>query len=225
MAWLIEWDPVGSKEYETGCDRGVMYLPDSLGKYVGGEAWNGLIGVDESPSGADTTKIYANNAVYGAITATEEYGGTISAYTYPDSFAECDGSKELMPGVFIGQQSRKTLGLTYRTLIGNDTEGEDHDYKIHIIYGMKVSPSSKSHSTINESPEAVELSWEFSTTPVSVSVIKDAKPTATLDIIASQVDADKLSALEDILYGSGENEPRLPLPDEVFEILGMTAEG
>lgn len=223
--WKLKWDPVGEKEYETGCDRGVLYTPDSTGKYANGEAWNGLISVDENPSGADTTKIYANNGVYGAITAAEEYSGSISAYTYPDGFAECDGSKEVMPGVFIGQQARKTFAMAYRTLIGNDTEGESHDYKYHFIYGAKASPSSKTHSTINESPEAVELSWEFSTTPVPVTTFKDAKPTATVEIIASSIDKDKLAALEAILYGSGDTDARLPLPDELFEIIGYEAEG
>lgn len=223
--WKIKWDPVGEKEYETGCDRGVLYTPDTTGAYKNGEAWNGLISVDENPSGADTTKIYANNSVYGAITAAETYGGSISAYMFPDGFAECDGSKEVMPGVFIGQQARKTFGMTYRTLIGNDTEGETHDYKYHFIYGAKASPSSKSHKTINESPEAVELSWEFNTTPVPVTSIPNARSTSTVEIIASAVDSTKLAALEAIIYGSGDTEPRLPLPDEIFEILGIEAEG
>lgn len=228
MAWKTKWDEVGKKEYETGCDRGVLYKANSEGKYVGGVGWNGLIGVDENPSGADTTKIYANNGVYGAITAAEEYSGTINAYMYPDEFAECDGSKEIMPGVFIGQQARATFAMCYRTNIGNDTEGENHDHKLHFIYGAKASPSSKSHSTINESPEAVELSWEFSTTPVPVTVIADAKPTATIEIIESSINKAKYTALLDILYGTegeGGLDARLPLPDELFEIIGFVAEG
>lgn len=229
--WKTEWDPVGEKEYETGCDRGVLYKPNSTGKYVGGVPWNGLISIDENPSGADTTKIYANNGVYGAITAAEEYGGTITAYTYPDEFAECDGSKEIMPGVHIGQQARSTFGMCYRTLVGNDTEGEKHDYKIHCIYGAKASPSSKSHSTINESPEAVEMSWEFSTTPVPVTTIADAKPTATVELLQSAIDKTKLETLLNTLYGTvgeggtGGTDATLPLPDELFEMIGFTPAG
>lgn len=232
MAFMAKWDETGEKDYEVGCDRGILYRTNSEGKYANGYPWNGLISIDESPSGADTTKIYANNAVYGSITAAEEYSGTISAYMYPDEFAECDGSKEIMPGVYIGQQARATFGLTYRTFIGNDTDGEKHDYKLHLTYGCKASPSSKTHSTINESPEATEFSWEFSTTPVPVTVIPDAKPTATLEIIASTVEKTKLAELENILYGvapAGDNDqgtqPRLPLPDEVCQILGFTAVG
>lgn len=227
----VKWDQVGQKEYETGCDQGVLYKPDKSGAYVNGVGWNGLISVDENPSGADTKKIYANNTVYGAITAAEEYSGSISAYMYPDEFAECDGSKEIAPGVYIGQQARSTFGLSYRTNIGNDTEGENHDHKYHFVYGAKVSPSSKTHSTINESPEAVEFSWEFTTTPVPVTKIANLKSTATLEIIASKVEEAKLSSLIDIIYGTdgadgaGGTDPRLPLPDEIIEILGVEVAG
>lgn len=228
MAWKTKWDEVGNKEYETGCDRCVLYKPNSEGKYAGGVGWDGFKGVDENPSGAETTKIYANNGVYAAITAAEEYSGSINAYMYPDEFAECDGSKEIMPGVFIGQQARAMFGLCYRTNIGNDTEGENHDHKLHFVYGAKAKPTSKSHSTINESPEAVDMSWEFSTTPVPVTAIENAKSTATVEIIESSIDKDKYSELLDILYGTdGENgkDARLPLPDELFELIGFEAAG
>lgn len=221
MARVI-WDDVTKKIWETGVDRCVLYKPDTTGKYTKGVGWNGLSAVNESPSGADTTKIYANNAVYGSMTAAEEYSGTIEAYTFPDEFRECDGSAEIAPGVYIGQQARKTFGLTYRTLLGNDTEDVEYGYKLHLVYGCKASPSSKDHATVNESPEAVTMSWEFSSTPVPVT---GHKPTSKIEIVSTTVDKTKLAALEDILYGTAETEPRLPLPDEIITLLGATVEG
>jgi hypothetical protein len=215
----LKWDEAGKKFYETGVDRGVVY-PQSAGAYPEGYAWDGLIGVSESPSGAEPTALYANNKKYQDLMSAEEFGGTINAYTYPEEFAECDGSKEIAPGVFISQQTRKAFGMAYRTLIGNDTDGTDHGYKIHLVYNAKASPSEREHNTVNDSPEAAELSWEFSTTPVDV---KDAKPTSHIVIDSTKVDKDKLSALEDILYGSGETKARLPLPEELITLLGGTA--
>lgn len=215
----LKWDEAGKKFYETGVDRGVVY-PQSAGAYPEGYAWDGLIGVSESPSGAEPTALYANNKKYQDLMSAEEFGGTINAYTYPEEFAECDGSKEIAPGVFISQQTRKAFGMSYRTLIGNDTDGTDHGYKIHLVYNAKASPSEREHNTVNDSPEAAELSWEFSTTPVDV---KDAKPTSHIVIDSTKVDKDKLSALEAILYGSGETKARLPLPEELITLLGGTA--
>lgn len=224
----VIWDNTTEKTWETGCDRCVLYKPNETGKYVGGEAWNGFRELNENPSGADVTKIYANNAVYGSMTAAEEYGGTISAYTYPDGWNECDGRKMIRPGVYIAQQTRKTFGLTYRTLIGNDTDGMDHGYTIHLIYGCQASPSSKDHSTVNENPEAVEMSWEFSCTPVPV---KEAKPTCTMEFVSTEMTKEDLEKLENTLYGTdgaegaAGTEPTLPLPDEILELLGATPAG
>ena len=210
----IEWDKTGEKTYETGIDRGVLYPMGVGGAYTGGVPWNGLISVSESPSGAEPTPIYADNIKYLNLMSTEEFGATIEAYTYPDEFAECDGSAELSAGVTIGQQERKTFGLSYRTKIGNDVDNESHGYKFHIIYGCLASPSEKAYQTINDDPEAITFSWEMTTTPVNVT---GHKPTATLVIDSTKVQEDKLKALEDILYGKepGEEAPRLPLPDEI----------
>ena len=221
MAKLV-WDKTGDRLYETGVKNGVLYIP-TAGVYSKGVAWNGLTAVTESPSGAEATALYADDTKYLSLMSTEEFGATIEAYTYPDEFAACDGSAELADGVMIGQQKRSTFGLCYKTTIGNDTEGNDHGYKLHIIYGALAAPSEKAYASINDSPEAITFSWEITTTPVNVT---GAKPTASLVIDSTKADPSKLSALEDILYGKdGEpgNEPRLPLPDEIKTL--MTAAG
>ena len=221
MAKLV-WDKTGDRLYETGVKNGVLYIPTS-GVYSKGVAWNGLTAVTESPSGAEATALYADDTKYLSLMSTEEFGATIEAYTYPDEFAACDGSAELADGVMIGQQKRSTFGLCYKTTIGNDTDGNDPGYKLHIIYGALAKPSERAYATINDSPEAITFSWEITTTPVNVT---GAKPTASLVIDSTKADPSKLSALEDILYGKdGEpgNEPRLPLPDEIKTL--MTAAG
>ena len=216
----IKWDAAGEHLFETGVKNGVLYRQNASGVYDEGYAWNGLISISESPSGAEATPLYADDIKYLNLMSAEDFGATIEAYTYPDAFAECDGSASLAKGVTIGQQARKPFGLCYRTTIGNDTDGNDHGYKLHIIYGCLASPSERSYSTINDSPEAITFSWEIKTTPVAVT---GAKPTACLTIDSTKVDAPKLSALEEVLYGKdptsegGEDgvAPRLPLPDEI----------
>ena len=216
----IKWDAAGEHLFETGVKNGVLYRQNASGVYDEGYAWNGLISISESPSGAEATPLYADDIKYLNLMSAEDFGATIEAYTYPDEFAECDGSASIAKGVTIGQQARKPFGLCYRTTIGNDTDGNDHGYKLHIIYGCLASPSERSYSTINDSPEAITFSWEIKTTPVAVT---GAKPTACLTIDSTKVDASKLSALEVILYGKdptsegGEDgvAPRLPLPDEI----------
>lgn len=218
----IEWDKTGEKLYETGVKNGVLYLPDESGAYTNGVAWNGLTSVKESPSGAEATPLYADDIKYLELTSAEEFGGTLECYTYPDEFAECDGSAEVAPGVIIGQQNRKTFGLCYRTTLGNDIKGNEYGYKLHLIYGAKASPSEKAYSTINDSPEAITFSYEISTTPVNVT---GYKPTASLIVDSTKVSAEKMAALEAILYGkdgvesSPNNNPKLPLPDEVITLL------
>ena len=221
MSKLV-WDEIGKKVYETGTSKGVLYKQDSTGKYANGEAWNGLTGVTDSPSGAEPTKLYANNGIYVTLYSAEENGGTITAYTYPDGFKECNGEAELVEGVSIGQQARKPFGLSYQSILGNDTEGEAHGYKIHLVYGCQVSPSEKAYTSVNDSPEAVEMSWEYTATPVNVTGLK---PTATVTIDSTLADATCLAALEEILYGSEEEEPRLPLPDEVKTIMTPSVGG
>lgn len=221
MSKLV-WDKTGERYYETGVKNGVLYIPTE-GVYSKGVAWNGLTAVTESPSGAEATALYADDMKYLNLYSAEEFGATIEAYTYPDEFAQCDGSAELTKGVSIGQQTRKTFGLCYRTTIGNDTDGNDHGYKLHMIYGCMASPSEKAYATINDSPEAITFSWEVTTTPVSVAGFK---PTASITIDSTKADPTKLAALEDILYGKdGEpgSEARLPLPDEIKTL--MTAAG
>lgn len=218
MSKLV-WDQTGKRLYETGVRNGVLYIPTS-GVYSKGVAWNGLTAVTESPSGAEATPLYADDIKYLNLMSTEEFGATIEAYTYPDEFAECDGSAALVDGVYIGQQARKTFGLCYRTTLGNDVDGNDYGYKLHIIYGCLAAPSEKGYATINDSPEAITFSWEVTTTPVNVT---GAKPTASITIDSTKADTTKLAALEDILYGSESEEARLPLPDEIKTI--MTAAG
>lgn len=215
MAKLV-WDQIGEHLYETGTDHGVLYPIQDDKTYSLGVAWNGLTGVTQSPSGADETKIYADNIKYLSLRAAEDFGGTITAYTYPDEWEACDGSAQIAQGAVIGQQPRKSFGFSYRTLIGNDTEGTAHGYKLHLVYGATASPSERSYSTVNDSPEAIEFSWEFSTIPVEVP---GYKPAAHLEIDSTKADASKLSALEDILYGTSSASARLPLPQEVMELL------
>lgn len=214
MPEKLIWDEVSKKEYETGVEKGVLY-PEENGAYPKGEAWNGLIGVSEKPSGAEPTPLYANNKKYLELVSNEEFGATIEAYMYPDGFEPCQGLKEIAPGVVIAQQDRKGFGLSYVTLKGNDTEGTSHGYKIHLVYGAKAKPSEKANKSVNDSPEAITLSWEISTTPVDVP---DAKPTAHVTIDSTKVNAEELAALEAILYGSDEADARLPLPTELITL-------
>lgn len=218
----ITWDQSGERIYETGVKQGVLYPQASGGTYPTGVAWNGLTAVTESPSGAEATALYADDIKYINLMSTEEFGATIEAYTYPDEFAQCDGSAALTEGVVIGQQARKAFGLCYRTTVGNDVDGNDYGYKLHIIYGALASPSEKAYATINDSPEAITFSWEITTTPVSV---KGFKPTATIAIDSTKVNKEKLKSLEDILYGTESDEPRLPLPDEIATLMGAVAAG
>lgn len=218
MSKLV-WDQTGARRYETGIDRGVVY-PQAGGAYPKGEAWNGLISVTKSPSGAEPTPLWANNHKYANLISAEELGGTIEAYTYPEGFAACNGEAELVPGVRMGQQKRVPFGLAYRNFIGNDTEGTKAGYILNLIYGATAAPAEEADTTINDSPEAKTMSWEFSTTPVEVA---NGEPTSSLEIDSTKVDAAKLKDLEDILYGSESEEARLPLPEEVAQILGGAA--
>lgn len=220
----LQWDKTGERIYETGTDRVVLYPVSDTGTYPQGYAWNGATGVTYSPSGAEATKLFANNGNYITLFSLEEGGGTITAYTYPDEFAECDGSATVTPGMRIGQQTRKPFGLSWRTLVGNDTEGQDHGYTIHIVYGSTASPSERPYTTINDSPEAVEFSWEFTTTPVSVSGFK---PTAYVELDSRTLSAAALKAIEDTLYGTDAADggtpaataASLPLPDELKALI------
>ena len=214
MSKLV-WDATGERYYETGVKNGVLYVQVG-GAYPKGVVWNGLTAVTESPSGAEATPLYADDIKYLNLMSNEEFGATVEAYTYPDEFAECDGSAALATGVYIGQQARKTFGMCYRTVLGNDTDMNDHGYKLHLIYGALAAPSEKAYATINDSPEAITFSWEVTTTPVNVT---GHKPTACVTIDSTKVDAEKLAALEDILYGSESEEARLPLPDEIAQLM------
>ena len=215
MSKLV-WDQTGERYYETGVKMGVLY-PQEGGAYPKGVVWNGLTAVTESPSGAEATALYADDIKYLNLISTEEFGATIEAYTYPDEFAQCDGSAALMPGVMLGQQTRKTFGLCYRTTLGNDVDGNEYGYKLHLIYGALAAPSEKAYATINDSPEAITFSWEVSTTPVNVT---GYKPTACITIDSTKVDEAALALLEEVLYGTDSEEARLPLPDELKEIMG-----
>ena len=212
----LTWDATGERLYETGVKMGVLYVQTG-GTYPKGVAWNGLTAVTESPSGAEPTALYADDIKYMNLMSNEEFGATIEAYTYPDEFAECDGSASIATGVYIGQQSRKTFGMCYRTVLGNDAENNDYGYKLHLIYGALAAPSEKGYTTINDSPEAITFSWEVSTTPVEVT---GHKPTASITIDSTKTEAGKLTALETILYGSESEDPRLPLPDEIITLMG-----
>ena len=224
----IVWDKTGERFYETGVKQGVLYPQGTGGTYPKGVAWNGLTAVTESPSGAEATPLYADDIKYLNLMSAEEFGATIEAYTYPEEFAQCDGSATIATGVTIGQQARKSFGLCYRTALGNDVDGSDYGYKLHIIYGAMAAPSEKAYATINDSPEAITFSWEVTTTPVAVDGFK---PTASIVIDSTKADEAKLTALEEILYGKDPTttdgndgvDPRLPLPDEIAELMGTDA--
>lgn len=211
----LVWDQVGEKVYETGVDRGVLY-PMVDGVYADGEAWNGLMSVDEQPSGAEPTPLYANNKKYLELMSAEDFGMTIGAYTFPAGFRQCLGVKELAPGVYVSQQNHVPFGMTYRTLIGNDTKKNAYGYKIHLVYGATAKPAEKSNKSVNESPEAAEMSWECSTTPVEVP---NCEPAAHIEIDSTTISAEKLAAIEAILYGSETAAARLPLPNELATLL------
>lgn len=231
----LVWDQTGERLYETGVSQGVLYPIQSDGTYSLGVAWNGLSAVTESPSGAEPTAVYADNIKYLNMMSAEEFGGTIEAYMAPDEFAECDGTKEIAPGVFAGQQSRKLFGLAYKTLLGNDVDSTDHGYKLHLVYGCLASPSEKGYQTVSDSPEAMSLSWEFSTTPVEIKTLingKKLKPTSILTFDSTKTDTDNLAKLEEILFGkdpatTGGSDgvaARLPLPDEVITLMKSDGE-
>lgn len=212
---VLTWDQVGDRLFETGVDRGVLYLPNEDGDYDEGHAWNGLTTVTETPAGADANPQFADNIKYLNLIAAETFGGTIEAFTYPDEFMQCDGTAEPQPGVAVGQQGRSIFGLCYRTRLGNDLDGTDHGFKLHLIYGAQASPSERAYATINDSPAAIAFSWPITTSPVPVT---DLKPTALITIDSTKVDATKLSDLEAILYGDESTDPRLPLPDEIIAL-------
>lgn len=219
MSTLV-WDQIGQRFYETGVDHGVLYIPDGGGAYSNGVAWNGLTNVSEAPTGAEPNAQYADNIKYLNLFSAEEFGATIEAFTYPDEFAQFDGLAVPEPGITVGQQSRRVFGLSYRTKIGNDIEGDDYGYKLHLIYGCQASPSEKSYATINDSPEALAFSWEITTTPVAVTGLK---PTAILTVDSTKVNALALTNLENFLYGTGGTDPSLPLPDAVIALFSGTA--
>ena len=213
----ITWDNTGEKKYEVGVDHVVHYLVDESSQYSNGTPWNGITGVSETPDGAEPNDQYADNIKYLSLRSAEELNGSITAYTYPDSWGVCDGSAEPIPGVTISQQTRKMFGLSYRTKIGNDVDGQDHGYKLHLLYGATVSPSERSYETMNDSPDPIEFSWDFTTVPVNVT---GYNPTSLLTIDSTLCDRDKLAALENVLYGTESEDARMPLPDEVLQILG-----
>lgn len=223
MAQLV-WDAVGEKIYETGIDHGVLYHADQTGAYNTGYVWNGLVSVTESPSGAEPQPQYADNIKYINITSAEEFGGTIEAFTYPEEFGLNDGSASPAAGVYVGQQSRKPFGFSYRTLVGNDLENTDYGYKLHLVWNAQANPSEKAYSTINDSPEATTFSWEFTTTGVGVGTVGgvDYKPVSSVTIDSTKVDSDDLQALETILYGSENEEPRMPTPTEVITMFATS---
>ena len=215
MAKLV-WDESGKRLYETGVEKGVLYVQGENGTYEKGVAWNGLTAVTESPSGAEPTALYADDIKYLELFSAEEFGATIEAYTYPAEFEACDGSASLGEGVTIGQQDRKAFGLCYRTIVGNDVKGNENGYKLHLIYGAKAKPSEKAYATVNDSPEAVTFSWEVTTTPVNVAGFK---PTASVTIDSTKIQPEKLKLIEDKLYGTASEEASLPLPDEIKQII------
>lgn len=226
---LITWDDTSKRLYETGVDHVVLYLQNQAGAYASGVAWNGVTAITESPSGAESNPLYADNIKYLDLRSAEEFGATVEAYTYPDEFGECDGTAEIATGVTIGQQNRKPFGLSYRTVLGNDTQKNDYGYKLHLIYGATASPSEKGYQTINDSPEAISFSWELSTTPVAVK--NGHKPTASVTIDSTKVPEEFMTALEAILYGTAattgtnataEVAARLPLPDEIIDLYNET---
>ena len=217
MTQLLSWDGTGEKLFESGVDQGVLYIPNASGVYDTGFAWNGLVSVTESPSGADPNPQYADNIKYLTLLSAEELGGTIEAFTYPNEWGQCDGSVEPQTGVILGQQNRSTFGLSYRTKIGNDVDGIEHGYKLHLLYGALASPSERAYNSINESPEGITFSWDFTTTPAPVT---GYKPTALIIIDSTTADPTDLAALEALLYGddAGPTQPALPTPDEVIAL-------
>ena len=215
----LQWDQDGQRLYETGVSNGVLYVKNGA-SYAAGVAWNGLISITESPSGAESTPLYADNVKYLNLVSNEEFGASVEAYTYPDEFGACDGSDSLSTGVIIGQQGRNPFGLAYKTILGNDSYGSSYGYKLHLIYGAQAAPSEKAYATVNDSPEAITFSWELTTSAVSVS---GKKPTACLTIDSTKVDPTKLAVLENILYGNVGVDPRFPLPDEVASIFAAAA--
>lgn len=220
----LAWDKIGERYYETGVSNGVLYLPNATGQYTQGFAWNGLTGVTASPSGAESTKQYADNIAYLNMTSAEEFGGTIEAFTSPQEFDQCDGSASPIPGLRIGQQARKSFGFSWQTIVGNDIDGQDHAYKIHIAYGAQAAPSEKAYASVNDSPEAVTLSWTFTTTPVPITpeIVIDGralKPTAYVSVDSRDFSASKMQEIKDILYGTPSTNPRLPSPRELITIL------
>lgn len=217
MAKLV-WDAIGDRFYETGVDRGVLYIPNTGGVYASGVAWNGLVSVTESPTGAEATATYADNIKYLNLVSLEEFGATLEAYTYPDEFGEFDGISTPEPGVLVGQQTRKTFGLSYRTRIGSDTEGDDAGYKIHLVYGCLAAPSEKAYNTVNDTPEAITFSWEITTTPAPVTGLR---PTSLITIDSRLVDPADLTAFELIIYGDTAVVPSLPTPDAVITALAQ----
>jgi len=216
----LTWDDTGQRTYETGVDKGVLYIPNNLGVYDNGVAWNGLTTVTESPSGAESNPLYADNMKYLNLISAEQFGGTIEAYTYPDEFVPFDGTALPVPGVSVGQQNRRSFGFAYRSLLGNDVEGQDYGYKLHLVYGATASPSERAYATVNDSPEAITFSWTFETVPVQVTGMK---PTAIITINSTDVDPAELAAFEEILYGTVSVDPALPLPDAVIAAFGGTA--
>lgn len=217
----LEWDKVGEHFYETGVDHAVLYLRDTSGKYTKGYAWSGVTSISESPSGAEASAQYADNQKYLTLISAEEFGMTIEAFTFPSEFDECNGEVEAAEGVRIGQQKRSTFGLSYRTKVGNDVDGQDKHYKLHLVYGCTASPSERAYATVNESPEAMTFSWEISTNPENVT---GQKPTSLITIDSREADPEKLQQLEAMLYGDTETEPKLPSPDEVVALFGPKAE-
>ena len=216
----LTWDGAGKRLYELGVDRGVLYVQGTAGTYPSGVAWNGLVSVTESPSGAESNPQYADNIKYIDLISAEEFGGTIEAFTYPDEFGVCDGTAAPSEGLVLGQQTRKRFGMSYRTKIGNDVDQMDHGYKIHLIYGALAAPSEKAYASINDSPEAITFSWEFSTIPVALTT-GSYKPVSSLTIDSTKVDPAKLALLEAELYGDATNPANLPLPDEIITLLGL----
>lgn len=213
----LVWDQTGKRFYETGVKNGVLY-PQTNGTYPKGVAWNGLTAVTQSPSGAEATPLYADDMKYLNLYSAEEFAATVEAYTYPDEFAECDGSAQLSKGVSLGQQPRKAFGMVYKTVIGNDVDANKHGYKIHIIYGAMAAPSEKAYATVNDSPEAITFSWELSTTPVAV---EGFEPTSYLEIDSTKADPTKLKALEDKLFGTADDEAMLPLPNDIKSLMDV----
>ena len=214
----LQWDLPAERTYETGVDHGVLYVMDDLGAYGAGVVWNGLTAVNQAPEGGESTPFYADNIKYIEVTSAEDFKATIEAFTYPDEFEECDGSKELSPGVMVGQQNRRGFGFSYRTLIGNQAKGNDYGYKLHLVYGAKAKPSSRDNATVNDSPELGQFSWEVTTTPESVG--QSFKPTAHITLNSLKIPENVLQAIEAKLYGDATGTATLPTPAELHALIG-----